>query len=575
MAAAPIFSSDEASADELRHYSSYIPLSYAGVRDVIPVIMPSPAPHADASSATVAAPVEPAVPEPAVSVKPTSRAAKEAAPSRGSGRRSSRKGKEPAPRARAPSADDVSIVKMVMREGWSDTTPAEGCPTTVHYIGRTCDGAVFATTLDMYGGKCIGGTDKPAVLSLLRVWDDSRGAFERDNPSAYVPEGLHVAVSSMLRGEVSRFWLPPVLAYGGHGDGRIVPAHATVVFDVLLVTWSDALPPLLPRDSVERVEEERRREEREQLLASERPSLLCRITEANKLKEVGNAALKRGEHAASKRAYDIGFVNLYIGKDEWDVMADTEPIPAALLHGSSEPLSRGERQRLLEHMIASAKLPLCLNRSLVCLKMGALEDALWDANQALALIPSAHPPFHRADTAAPSHEFEVDYDMFHAKALYRRAAVRAAQLDVDFAKEDARPRQFWDPDRAADNLTAAKADVKHAVDILRASGHPVDAGMAALVRSLAERGKRLRELTETAAKERRDKLSGFFQRDADARVRAASSDADAGATQAAGGAASATGDGPVDPAAAAPSKNATAVHSAVDPEEEMDLPPLV
>lgn len=142
--------------------------------------------------------------------------------------------------------------------------------------------------------------------------------------------------------------------------------------------------------------------------------------------------------------------------------------------------------------------------------------------------------------------------------------MRAAQLDADFAKEDARPRQFWDPERAADTLTAAKADIKAAVEILKAAEHPIDAGIAALVRSLAERGKRLRTLTENAAKERRDKLGGFFAREADRgdasatrTPAAAAAGADAGAAQL--GAVSTT----------------TAADKADASTDDADLPPLV
>ena len=54
-----------------------------------------------------------------------------------------------------------------------------------------------------------------------------------------VIEGLDWAVSTMRRGEVSRFLIKPEYAYGEHGAPPRIPAEATIMFEIELLSFAE------------------------------------------------------------------------------------------------------------------------------------------------------------------------------------------------------------------------------------------------------------------------------------------------------------------------------------------------
>jgi len=154
-----------------------------------------------------------------------------------------------------------------------------------------------------------------------------------------------------------------------------------------------------------------------------------------------------------------------------------------------------------------------------------LESALWDAQQALDLIPvpyrhwtageraavaadrtraaddicsiaaATHPAGAATGagsaTPAPQSSPEarellrrggprVDYAPLHAKALFRRAGAHAALARLALYRDACMPRLFWDADWASADAQSAVADVQAAAGVLAAAGCPTDSGVAAL-----------------------------------------------------------------------------------------------
>ena len=99
----------------------------------------------------------------------------------------------------------------VMQEG--DGNIAEnGQRVTVHYEGRLTDGTVFDTSKPK--GQPFGFTI---------------GAGQ-------VIRGLEQGVIGMKVGEMRRLTIPADLGYGTSGAGGVIPPHATLVFDIELLT---------------------------------------------------------------------------------------------------------------------------------------------------------------------------------------------------------------------------------------------------------------------------------------------------------------------------------------------------
>lgn len=107
---------------------------------------------------------------------------------------------------------------LIFKEGSSDTVAKAGRPVTVHYTGWLFDekqpehkGKKFDSSLDR-------GQPFQFVLGagmVIRGWDEG--------------------VAGMKVGEKRRLVIPANLAYGNQAVGGIIPANATLVFDVELL----------------------------------------------------------------------------------------------------------------------------------------------------------------------------------------------------------------------------------------------------------------------------------------------------------------------------------------------------
>jgi len=112
-----------------------------------------------------------------------------------------------------PSAEDLKTTSsglkyQVIREG-RGATPKMGQPVTCHYAGWLTSGKLFDSSF---------GRGEPSTFTLGRV----------------IP-GWNEGLQLMKEGAVYRFVIPADLAYGKRGSPPVIPADATLVFQVELV----------------------------------------------------------------------------------------------------------------------------------------------------------------------------------------------------------------------------------------------------------------------------------------------------------------------------------------------------
>eukprot|EP01122_Echinamoeba_exundans_P006601 TRINITY_DN188_c0_g2_i1.p1 TRINITY_DN188_c0_g2~~TRINITY_DN188_c0_g2_i1.p1 ORF type:complete len:482 (+),score=148.55 TRINITY_DN188_c0_g2_i1:56-1447(+) len=110
---------------------------------------------------------------------------------------------------------DGGVLKEIIKEGDGWEKPAKGSDVSVHYTGTLLDGSKFDSSRDR----------------------NSPFKFQIDAGS--VIKGWDVAVKSMKKGEVAKFTLKPEYAYGASGSPPKIPANATLVFEIELLSFTN------------------------------------------------------------------------------------------------------------------------------------------------------------------------------------------------------------------------------------------------------------------------------------------------------------------------------------------------
>uniref|UniRef100_A0A8D8X685 peptidylprolyl isomerase n=1 Tax=Cacopsylla melanoneura TaxID=428564 RepID=A0A8D8X685_9HEMI len=108
---------------------------------------------------------------------------------------------------------DGGVLKEIKTPGVGDSTPSAGCKVKVHYTGTLLDGTVFDSS-------------------------KTRGEpFEFDLGKGQVIKAWDRGIATMKKDEVAVFTCKPDYAYGKQGSPPTIPADATLVFEVEMISW--------------------------------------------------------------------------------------------------------------------------------------------------------------------------------------------------------------------------------------------------------------------------------------------------------------------------------------------------
>lgn len=110
---------------------------------------------------------------------------------------------------------DGGVLKTIIVEGTGTDTPPSGSDVTVHYTGTLLDGKKFDSSRD----RAEPFKFKLGAGQVIKGWDRT--------------------VATMKRGEQCRVVLRSDYAYGKSGSPPTIPADATLVFDIELLSWKD------------------------------------------------------------------------------------------------------------------------------------------------------------------------------------------------------------------------------------------------------------------------------------------------------------------------------------------------
>jgi len=105
----------------------------------------------------------------------------------------------------------MSELKMETLKPGAGAAAKAGDRVTVHYVGTLTDGKKFDSSRDRGEG------------------------FRFTLGQGQVIQGWDQGVAGMLVGEVRKLTIPPSLGYGARGFPPVIPANATLVFEVELL----------------------------------------------------------------------------------------------------------------------------------------------------------------------------------------------------------------------------------------------------------------------------------------------------------------------------------------------------
>ena len=119
---------------------------------------------------------------------------------------------------------DGTVLKRILRAGEGTATAYAGCKCRMHYVG----------TLAASGAQFDSSRERGAPLEF----EVGKGVIE----------GWSVAAGAMRRGELAEVTIAAARAYGARGKGGAIPPHATLVFELELLSWRDAEGADVSRD---------------------------------------------------------------------------------------------------------------------------------------------------------------------------------------------------------------------------------------------------------------------------------------------------------------------------------------
>ena len=106
----------------------------------------------------------------------------------------------------------MSELKIETLKPGTGAAAKAGDRVTVHYVGTLTDGKKFDSSRDRGEGFTL---RRSAQGQVIKGWDQG--------------------VAGMLIGEVRKLTIPPELGYGARGFPPVIPANATLVFEVELL----------------------------------------------------------------------------------------------------------------------------------------------------------------------------------------------------------------------------------------------------------------------------------------------------------------------------------------------------
>lgn len=110
-------------------------------------------------------------------------------------------------------SSDTGLVIETVKQGDASAGVAKaGADVTVHYVGTLTSGERFDSSRD----RGTGFTFELGAGEVIKGWDHG--------------------VEGMSIGEVRKLTIPPEMAYGKQGFPPVIPANATLCFEVELLT---------------------------------------------------------------------------------------------------------------------------------------------------------------------------------------------------------------------------------------------------------------------------------------------------------------------------------------------------